>query len=121
MATEDTQRIKIEEELTDMDGGGCASSEPFALRVLGDSMEPEFKDGCVIIIDPDGVAENGNYVIAEIDGDYIFRQYMEEASQGFLQAINPGYPRQDIESKSVIRGVVTQRAGARRKYHKRYE
>ena len=40
MATEDTQRIKIEEELTDMDGSGCASSEPFALRVLGDSMEP---------------------------------------------------------------------------------
>ena len=55
MATEDTQKIKIEEELMDMDGSGCASSEPFALRVLGDSMEPEFKDGCVIIIDPDGV------------------------------------------------------------------
>ena len=121
MATEDTQRIKIEEEMMDMDGSGCASSEPFALRVLGDSMEPEFKDGCVIIVDPNGVAENGNYVIAEIEGDYIFRQYAEEASQGFLQAVNPGYPRQEIASKSVIRGVVTQRAGAKRKDHKHYE
>jgi len=121
MTTEDIQKIKIEEELTDMDGSGCASSEPFALRVLGDSMEPEFKDGCVIIIDPDGVAENENYVIAEIDGEYIFRQYVEEANQAFLHAVNPGYPRQQLESKSAIRGVVTQRAGARRKYHKRYE
>ena len=30
----------------------CSALEPYALRVLGDSMEPEFADGCVIIIDP---------------------------------------------------------------------
>ena len=32
--------------------GSCSSLEPYALRVLGDSMEPEFADGCVIIVDP---------------------------------------------------------------------
>ena len=31
-------------------GGGCSALEPYALRVLGDSMEPEFPDGCVVIV-----------------------------------------------------------------------
>ena len=35
-------------------GSGCAASEPFALRVLGDSMLPEFAEGAIIIIDPAG-------------------------------------------------------------------
>ena len=111
-----------ESELLEIDaGGGCASDEPFALRVLGDSMEPEFKDGCIIIIDPAANVESGKYVIAEIDGEYIFRQFMQEGEKFFLQAINPGYKPVDIENSSVVRGVITQRAGARRKYHKHYD
>ena len=31
---------------------GCASAEPFALQVLGNSMSPEFSEGCVVIVDP---------------------------------------------------------------------
>ena len=31
-----------------MDLGGCGSSEPFALQVTDNSMEPEFKKGCII-------------------------------------------------------------------------
>ncbi len=111
-----------ETELLDLDaGGGCASDEPFALRVLGDSMEPEFKDGCIIIIDPVANVESGRYVIAEIDGEYIFRQLIQDGEKFLLQAINPGYKVVEIESPSVVRGVITQRAGARRKYHKHYD
>jgi len=33
--------------------------EPFALRVSGDVMAPEFNDGCIIIIDPSGVVKDG--------------------------------------------------------------
>ncbi|MFK8027143.1 MAG: LexA family protein [Gammaproteobacteria bacterium] len=111
-----------EPELLDLDAsGGCASDEPFALRVLGDSMEPEFKDGCIIIIDPAADVKSGKYVIAEIDGEYIFRQFVQEGEKFFLQPINPGYEPVAIESSSVVRGVITQRAGARRKYHKHYD
>ena len=109
-------------ELLDLDaGGGCASDEPFALRVLGDSMEPEFKDGCIIIIDPAANVESGRYVIAELDGEYIFRQLFQEGEKYFLKAINEGYKSVEIESPDVVRGVITQRAGARRKYHKHYD
>ncbi len=37
-----------------LDEGSCSEAEPFALQVHGDSMEPEFKHGCVIVIDPAG-------------------------------------------------------------------
>jgi len=30
------------------DGSSCGG-EPFALRVIGDSMAPEFEDGCIIV------------------------------------------------------------------------
>ena len=30
----------------------CAEAEPYALRVIGDSMEPEFLEGHILIIDP---------------------------------------------------------------------
>ncbi len=34
--------------------GHCGASEPFALRVMGDDMAPEFRDGHIIIVDPGG-------------------------------------------------------------------
>jgi SOS-response transcriptional repressor LexA len=109
-------------ELLDLDAsGGCASDEPFALRVLGDSMEPEFKDGCIIIIDPAANVEIGRYVIAELDGEYIFRQLIQENEKYFLKPINDGYKAVEISSTSIVRGVITQRAGVRRKYHKHYD
>jgi len=42
-----------------LDDTGCADHEPYALRVLGDSMEPEFADGCIVIVDPAGDAKSG--------------------------------------------------------------
>ena len=113
-----TDEIPLMQDM--LDQSGCAASEPFALRVLGDSMEPEFKDGCIIIIDPAGHAEPGAYVIAQIDGEYIFRQFIEEDGKFYLKALNEGYPRQEVEGVSVIRGVIVQRAGVRRSQHKHY-
>ena len=111
----------MSDEFDIRDASGCASSEPFALRVLGDSMEPEFMDGCVIIIDPAGVVEDGKYVLAEIDGEYIFRQFMQEQDKYFLKPLNSGYKTIEVNGPGVVRGVITQKAGTRRKYHKHYD
>jgi len=37
-----------------MEQTGCSSetTEPYALRVIGDSMSPEFEDGHIIVVDP---------------------------------------------------------------------
>lgn len=102
------------------DHGGCANSEPFALRVVGDSMEPEFKDGCIIIIDSAAQVESGSYVLAMIEEEYIFRQFIAEEDQYFLRALKEGYKEIPLSSRDAVRGVIVQRAGTRRKDHKHY-
>ena len=102
------------------DHGGCANSEPFALRVMGDSMEPEFKDGNIIIIDSAAAVESGCYVLAMVKDEYIFRQYIIEEGHHFLRALNSGYTDIEITGIDAIRGVIVQRAGTRRKDHKHY-
>lgn len=99
---------------------GCEASEPFALRVLGDSMSPEFPDGSVIIIEPANSAQDGDYIIAEVEGEFIFRQFRIEEGRYLIKALNPGYPEIDITGMQNIKGIVTQRAGTRRKHRKHY-
>ena len=101
-------------------GGGCSASEPFALRVLGDSMLPEFADGAVIIIDPEGLICDGCYVMAEVKNEYIFRQLRIAENKYYLQPLNDLYDTVEISGEEVIQGVITQQAGRRRKDHKHY-
>ena len=95
-------------------------NEPFALQVLGDSMEPEFREGHIIIIEPDGAIQNGSYVFAVYEDEYIFRQLVIDDKQYFLKPLNVQYPTLEISSLEAVKGVITQRAGTRRKEHKHY-
>ena len=94
--------------------------DPFALRVLGNSMEPEFKEGHIIIIEPNGEIKNGSYVFAVYKDEYIFRQLVIKNGQHFLKPLNDNYPTLEISDLDAIKGVITQRAGVRRKEHKYY-
>ena len=102
---------------------GCASSEPFALQVIDDSMEPEFKKDCIIIIDPSGLAVHGAFVIALIENGYIFRQLSIEVGRYFIQPLNEAYMHEKREiSLNAIEGVIIQQAApnGRRKDRKKY-
>lgn len=102
--------------------GSCAEAEPYALQVIDDSMEPEFAQGCIIIIDPTGVVRDGAYVFAVDDkGEYIFRQLRIIDGKHWLVALNDAYQRIEISGLERIEGVITQRAGKRRSYHKWYD
>jgi SOS-response transcriptional repressor LexA len=102
------------------DEGSCSESEPFALQVHGDSMEPEFKHGCIIIVEPGGYIENECFVVAENSEGLIFRQLIIEGERYILRPLNPAYDEEEIEGKSKITGRVIQQAGRRRKDHKNY-
>jgi SOS-response transcriptional repressor LexA len=91
----------------------CASGEPYALMVLGNSMEPEFLEGEIIVIEPEGVARDGSYVIAYLedaekeDEKYIFRQLVKHAEGWMLKPLNPLYPNIPIDRiETVVKGVV---------------
>jgi SOS-response transcriptional repressor LexA len=48
----------------------------FALRIVGNSMEPEFREGDIVIIDPDVMPDPGNYVVARNDEEEAtFKKY----------------------------------------------
>ena len=99
----------------------CSSAEPFALMVLGDSMEPEFVEGEVILIEPEGLATDGSYVLAQLNGEWIFRQLSRQGAGWRLQALNPAYPAADIPDLGAVKGVIIQKSKpGRRRATKRY-
>ena len=99
--------------------GSCSARETFALKALGDSMEPEFKHETVIIIYPESVVKSGAYVIAKVDGEFIFRQFMIHNDKFFLQPLNDLYETIEITGIDMLEGVIVQ-AGNRRKEMKKY-
>ncbi|MFN3883744.1 MAG: S24 family peptidase [Rhodocyclaceae bacterium] len=99
----------------------CSSAEPFALMVLGDSMEPEFVEGDIIVIEPEGLARDGSFVMAWLDGEWIFRQLVGRPGDWKLRPLNPKYPTASIADLSVVKGVIIQKSKpGRRKAAKRY-
>jgi len=109
--------FEIDQELS-----SCGASEPFALRVIGNDMNPEFKDGNVIVIDPGGLVKDGCFVVANPNEEYIFRQLFIAKGIFTLRALEKGHEEITL-SKGIdeIVGVVSQRSGRRRKEHKRYD
>jgi len=98
----------------------CAGNEPFVLQVLGDSMEPEFPNGCMVVVEPGSQIEHGYFVIADAGTEVILRRVLIENQQWRLEALNPAYPVLEIEGPESIRGIVIQRAGRRRSDRKSY-
>ena len=86
----------------------CTDKEHYALQVLGDSMEPEFEDGNIIIVDPGYPLYDGAYVVADYAGDTALRQYVEQGERKFLIPLNNHYPTWELIGPYNIRGVVTQ-------------
>lgn len=101
--------------------GDCAGAEPFALMVLGDSMLPEFSDGDVIVVEPEGLAGDGAYVVAEVHDGWTLRQLVKADDGWQLRALNAAYPATAIADLATVRGVVIQKSRpGRRSMLKRY-
>ncbi len=99
----------------------CAGGESFALMVLGHSMAPEFNEGEIIIIEPEGLATHGSYVLAWHQEAWTFRQLLRTPESWWLHALNPAFPDQSLHDLSAVRGVIIQKAlPGRRRASKRY-
>lgn len=99
----------------------CTGSEVFALRVLGTSMEPEFREGEIILIEPEGRLQDGSFVLAQHAGEWIFRQLCRQGQAWVLHALNPAFPDRPLPDLAAVRGVIVQKAlPGRRRASKRY-
>lgn len=99
----------------------CSGSEPFALMVLDDVMEPEFVERDIIVCEPEGIARDGSYVVAQVDGEYYFRQLQILEGGWYLKALKPGMPTLKLSGPEAITGVVIlKKKPGRRKEQKFY-
>ena len=97
----------------EQEDAGCSGGESFALRVLGDDMAPEFNEGDIIIVEPDGALRDGSFVLAQLRSEWIFRQLARRGEGWCLRALNPA--RADLVELSLpdlsaVHGVVIQKA-----------
>ena len=102
---------------------GCSLSEPYALQVLGNEMEPEFPDQCIVVIRPEDSCTDGMNVFVEVEGVRWFRQYRRDATgRETLVALNDLYPEIDLTGLEwQVLGVISQRSIRREIKHYRYE
>jgi SOS regulatory protein LexA len=95
---------------SDMQGRG----RTFALRVRGDSMIDEnIQDGDIIIVSSQKTAENGQVVVALIDGNYAtVKKFYREPDFIRLEAANPQFKPifvktpERIQIQGVVRGLI---------------
>ncbi len=80
----------------------------FALKVRGDSMIPEFKEGDVVIVKEQPDVESGEIAVVLVNGDEATLKKVKKDQNGiFLYAFNPDvyephfYSNQDIENLPV--------------------
>ena len=102
----------------------CSGTEPFALQVLDDSMEPEFKKDSIIIIDASATVKHECYVMASVENGYIFRQLLIENDKYFIAPLNEAYMHEKKEvTFEALEGVIVQQASpkGKRSGRKRYD
>lgn len=101
----------------------CSGGEPIALQVVDDSMEPEFKKDCIIIIDRNAMIENECYVLASIENGFIFRQLLIDDGKYYIQPLNEAYMHEKREvTFEQLEGKIVQQSSpkGRRKDRKFY-
>lgn len=99
----------------------CAGGESFALMVQGQSMVPEFLEGEIILIEPEGLAKDGSYVLAWHQEGWTFRQLLRAGTGWLLHPLNPAFADEPIPDLTPVRGVIIQKAlPGRRRASKHY-
>lgn len=82
----------------------------FVLRVRGESMEPEYRDGDWIFVDPGRQPENGSHVVVRMDDiqEATFKKLVIEGGERYLMALNPAWPERiiKINGNATIVGTV---------------
>lgn len=85
----------------------AADGEYFGLQVRGDSMEPKISDGDVVIVRKQSDADDGDLVIALVNGDDAVVKRLKKYADGIaLISTNPAYDpmifsNAEIQSKPV--------------------
>ena len=91
------------------------NSEPYALQNIGDMMEPEFSENCIIIVDPGMPIHHQAYAIIDYKDELYFRQYNVKNNSQFMSCLNSSYPEIELIDDFEVRGCVIQQKQRKQK------
>jgi SOS-response transcriptional repressor LexA len=95
------------EEYVETDSNGA-----FALRVKGDSMEPEFHEDDIIVVNPSLKQEHNDYlVVSNEEGEATFKQLKKYGKTRVLHPLNPKFDDIELNRETEYRviGVVIEK------------
>jgi repressor LexA len=86
-------------------------SSTYILEVKGDSMiEEGIVEGDLVIAERKSDPNDGDIVIAEVDGGWTMKYFRKKGNQVYLQPANknykPIYPENDLKISAVVKGVI---------------
>lgn len=76
----------------------------YALEITGDSMEPVYRDGDLVLVSPQANIRRGDRVIAKtVEGEVMAKQLRRRSARRIeLQSLNPAYEDRIFEMDEVI-------------------
>lgn len=83
----------------EIDAAMAATGEFFGLRIRGDSMEPRMREGDVVIVRKQDTADNGDTVVALVNGDSATVKKIKIGPEGIT--LIPTNPVHDIQFYSA--------------------
>ena len=80
-----------------------ADPNAYALEISGDSMEPVFRDGDVVIVSPAAPVRRGDRVVVRTrGGEVMAKQLMRQSARRIeVQSLNPAHPNYNFELGDV--------------------
>ncbi|MFH0857254.1 MAG: LexA family transcriptional regulator [Candidatus Magasanikbacteria bacterium] len=80
----------------------------YMLSVAGDSMiDAGIVQGDMVVVDRAKDPKSGDIVVADVDGDWTLKYFVQRGGKVFLRAANKNYPDIHPQDELVIGGVVT--------------
>jgi phage repressor protein C with HTH and peptisase S24 domain len=81
-----------------------ADSNAYALEITGDSMEPVFRDGDMVLVSPQANIRRGDRVIVKTrDGEVMAKQLRRRSARKLeLQSLNPSYEDRIFEMEEIL-------------------
>ena len=84
---------RVEYRMGFVDAPDNAGPGSFAIIVSGKSMEPEFQEGEIVVVDPDKTPRHNDFVVIVLEGRKkpLIRRYVVSDDKIFLESIHSTY------------------------------
>ncbi|MGE5545590.1 MAG: S24 family peptidase [Solirubrobacterales bacterium] len=75
----------------------------YALEVSGDSMEPLYRDGDIVIVSPASSVRRGDRVVVKtLDGEVMVKQLVRQSAKWIeLASLNPAHPGRSLAAEDI--------------------